>query len=138
MGHCRLVSKVSAQWLEAEEVLKSNANKYKSIEQIKKIPFYNWLFQVLENAINSLEVDIKDFNVLYRAVNEQYCDYDRFIPKWKFVGNNRMNGKDKLYYYLGTNYYNCIPSAKETCTKFKLMSWIKLKIQGINPILSMI
>lgn len=112
-----LVSKISAHWSEAEEILKSKSGKYNTIEDLKTIAFYNWLFQVLEAELDCLAINISELKVLYRGAKEENCSYDRFVPTIKHAKNNRMNRKDKVYHYFGVDYHGPALNAKETCIK---------------------
>lgn len=118
MKYNDLVEKVSRQWKDAEMYFEYNNYQYTAVSKLKEdLEFYNWLFQVLDKTLEFLEFETKKFKVMYRAVKEEKCDYKRFIPSWKYATENRMNGVDKLYIYLGTNFNNSVMKAKYTCQK---------------------
>lgn len=106
---------INNQWKETQQKFRDEKFEYSSFEDLKTEPLYNWMFQVFDKAVHLLLIDVTVVKKLYRAAKEVNCDYDRFIPKQEFASNNRMNGKDKLYYYFGVSYKESKKEAITTC-----------------------
>lgn len=105
------------QWIDVQRKFREEKFEYNSINELKEEELFKWLFQIFDNAIHHLLVNNAALKRIYRAAKEEKCDYSRFIPKVKFVSENRMNGKDKLYYYFGVSYKEVKREAITTCLK---------------------
>ena len=112
-----VIKMMNKQWNEVEIYFKNNSFDYNSYKDLTNLPFYDWMFQMLDEAIHTLVIDTGAIRTLYRAVKDINCKHDRFIPQKEYASDNRMNGKDKLYYYFGASYKTYKREAIVTCLK---------------------
>lgn len=110
-----LLKMIDVQWDEINAKMALDNFDYKDINCVRKVDFFDRLFQILENDNSLLLVNQSDIKHIFRAAECVWKDTSRFIPKWDYASINRMNGKDKLYYYFGISYKKYNDEAIKTC-----------------------
>lgn len=113
--YSEIVDILDIQWNEIKEIMKRENFCYKNINQIRKIDFFDRLFQIIEDDSEILSANQNEIKHIYRSAASRWDDVERFIPKFKYASLNRMNGKDKLYYYFGISYKKYCDDAIKTC-----------------------
>jgi len=108
---------LKSQWNEGIKYLENSNLKYNEISKLKKIELFDRMFQVIDNCKELLITDTKNITYIYRAASGKWDSIDRFIPKWEYASENRMNGSDKLYYYFGITYKKYSHDAIKCCLK---------------------
>lgn len=113
--YSELIGMIDIQWDEIKSIMNQDNFDYKDINCVRKVDFFDRLFQILENDNAFLLANQNDIKHIFRSAECVWDNHERFIPKFKYASINRMNGKDKIYYYFGISYKKYSDDAIKTC-----------------------
>ncbi|MUG70583.1 RES family NAD+ phosphorylase [Paenibacillus validus] len=97
-----LVTLMSSQWKELKADLQAGKVLYTDSTGIKNYTFFKVFDDVFNQTRPFFDVPLSAVKHMYRAVNEEKCDYQRMIPKIEYAKeHNRMNPAGQVFLYAG-------------------------------------